>query len=100
MREMRSGAGAMAVELAGALLLATAVFDALGHAGVSFYLLVLAVPATAIAGLSHNRPSRALVLEPAQLQHVASEESVLTRRTRTFLPSSMHSPARPTTAGS
>jgi hypothetical protein len=51
MREMRSGAGAMAVELAGALLLATAVSDALGHAGVSFYLLVLAVPVTAIAGL-------------------------------------------------
>jgi cobalamin synthase len=51
MRETRSGAGAMAVELAGALLLATAVSDALGHAGASFYLLVLAVPVTAIAGL-------------------------------------------------
>jgi hypothetical protein len=51
MRETRSGAGAMAVELAGALLLVTAVFDALGQAAASFYLLVLAVPVTAIAGL-------------------------------------------------
>jgi hypothetical protein len=51
MRETRSGAGAMAVELAGALLLATAVSDALGQAAASFYLLVLAVPVTAIAGL-------------------------------------------------
>lgn len=51
MRETRSGAGAMAVEVAGALLLATAVSDALGHAAASFYLLVLAVPVTAIAGL-------------------------------------------------
>jgi hypothetical protein len=51
MREIRSGAGAMAVEAAGALLLATAVSDALGHASASFYLLVLAVPVTAIAGL-------------------------------------------------
>jgi hypothetical protein len=41
----------MAVELAGALLLVTAVSDALGLAAVSFYLLVLAVPVTAIAGL-------------------------------------------------
>ena len=32
--------------------------------------------ADAIAGLTHNRPSRALVLEPAPLQHVASDESV------------------------
>lgn len=51
MRESRSGAGAMAVELAGALLLVTAVSDALGQAAASFYLLVLAVPVTAIAGL-------------------------------------------------
>ena len=51
MRETRSGAGAMAVELAGALLLVTAVSDALGQAAASFYLLVLAVPVTAIAGL-------------------------------------------------
>ena len=51
MWESRSGAGAMAVELAGALLLVTAVSDALGLAAVSFYLLVLAVPVTAIAGL-------------------------------------------------
>ena len=41
----------MAVELAGALLLAVAVSDALGHAAASFYLLVLAVPVTAVAGL-------------------------------------------------
>jgi hypothetical protein len=41
----------MAVELAGALLLVTAVSDALGQAAASFYLLVLAVPVTAIAGL-------------------------------------------------
>jgi hypothetical protein len=41
----------MAVELAALLLLATAASDALGLAGVSFYLLVLAVPLTAIAGL-------------------------------------------------
>ncbi len=51
MWETRSGAGAMAVELAGALLLAVAVSDALGHAAASFYLLVLGVPVTAIAGL-------------------------------------------------
>ena len=51
MWETRSGAGAMAVELAGALLLGTAVSDALGLAAVSFYLLVLGVPVTAIAGL-------------------------------------------------
>lgn len=41
----------MAVELAGGLLLATAVSDALGFAAFSFYLLVLGVPVTAIAGL-------------------------------------------------
>lgn len=40
-----------AVELAGALLAATAVSDAFGSAGVSFYLLVVAVPVTAVAGL-------------------------------------------------
>ena|ERR687892_1719684 len=51
MWESRSGAGAMAVELAGALLLVTAVSDARGLAAVSFYLLVLGVPVTAIAGL-------------------------------------------------
>lgn len=51
MRESRSGADAMAVELAGVLLLATAVSDALGLAGVSFYLLVAGVPLTAVAGL-------------------------------------------------
>ncbi len=41
----------MAVELAAGLLLATAVSDALGLAGVSFYLLVIGVPLTAVAGL-------------------------------------------------
>jgi hypothetical protein len=51
MWERRTGAGAMAVEIAGALLLATAASDALGLAAASFYLLVLAVPVTAIAGL-------------------------------------------------
>jgi hypothetical protein len=51
MWQTRSGAGAMAVELAGALLLAVAVSDALGHAAASFYLLVLGVPLTAAAGL-------------------------------------------------
>jgi hypothetical protein len=51
MWETRSGAGAMAVELAGAILLGTAVSDALGLAAASFYLLVLGVPVTAIAGL-------------------------------------------------
>ena len=51
MWESRSGADAMAVELAGALLLVTAVTDALGLAAASFYLLVLGVPVTAIAGL-------------------------------------------------
>jgi hypothetical protein len=51
MLHARSGAGAMAVELAGTLLLAVAVSDALGLAAASFYLLVLAVPVTAAAGL-------------------------------------------------
>ena len=41
----------MAVELAAALLLATAVSDALGFAGASFYLLLAGVPLTAGAGL-------------------------------------------------
>jgi hypothetical protein len=41
----------MAVELAAALLLATAASDALGFAGASFYLLVAGVPLTAGAGL-------------------------------------------------
>ncbi len=51
MWETRSGAGAVAVELAGALLLAVAVADALGQSSASFYLLVLGVPVTAAAGL-------------------------------------------------
>ena len=51
MWQTRSGADAMAVELAGALLLAVAVSDALGLAAASFYLLVLGVPVTAAAGL-------------------------------------------------
>jgi hypothetical protein len=51
MLQTRSGAGAMAVELAGALVLAVAVSDALGLAAASFYLLVLAVPVTAVAAL-------------------------------------------------
>jgi hypothetical protein len=41
----------MAVELAAALLLATAISDALGYPGASFYLLVAGVPLTAAAGL-------------------------------------------------
>jgi hypothetical protein len=41
----------MAVELAAGLLLATAVSDAFGFAEASFYLLVVGVPLTAIAGL-------------------------------------------------
>lgn len=41
----------MAVELAAGILLATAVSDALGFAGLSFYLLVVGVPLTATAGL-------------------------------------------------
>lgn len=51
MWQTRSGAGATAVELAGALLLSVAVSDALGHAAASFYLLLLAVPVTAAAAL-------------------------------------------------
>ncbi|MGH3012261.1 MAG: hypothetical protein ACRDMY_10575 [Gaiellaceae bacterium] len=52
MGQTRSGAGAMAVEIAGALLLAVAVADALGHAAASFYLLVVGVPLTAATGLT------------------------------------------------
>jgi hypothetical protein len=51
MWESRTGASAMAVELAAVLILATAVSDAFGLASVSFYLLVLGVPITAAAGL-------------------------------------------------
>src|SRR5215216_3579930 len=51
MWQTRTGASAMAVELAAALLLATAISDALGFAGASFYLLVAGVPLTAGAGL-------------------------------------------------
>jgi hypothetical protein len=51
MWQTRTGASAMAVELAAALLLATAASDALGFAGASFYLLVAGVPLTAGAGL-------------------------------------------------
>jgi hypothetical protein len=51
MWQTRTGASAMAVELAAALLLATALSDALGFAGASFYLLVAGVPLTAAAGL-------------------------------------------------
>jgi hypothetical protein len=51
MWQTRTGATAMAVEIAAALLLATAVSDALGFAGASFYLLVAGVPVTAVAGL-------------------------------------------------
>ena len=51
MWQSRTGASAMAVELAALLLLATAVSDALGFASASFYLLVLGVPITAAAGL-------------------------------------------------
>ena len=40
-----------AVEVASALLLATAVTDALGYPGASFYLLVAGVPVAALAGL-------------------------------------------------
>ena len=51
MWQSRTGASAMAVELAAVLILATAVSDAFGFASVSFYLLVLGVPITATAGL-------------------------------------------------
>src|SRR3989441_3744360 len=46
-----SAATATAVQVAATLLVATAVSDALGHAGASFYLLVAGVPLTAAAGL-------------------------------------------------
>lgn len=49
--QARTGASAMAVELAAALLLATAAADALGLAAASFYLLIIGVPLTAVAGL-------------------------------------------------
>jgi hypothetical protein len=49
--QTRTGASAAAVELAAGLLLATAVSDALGHPSISFYLLVIGVPVTAVAGL-------------------------------------------------
>jgi hypothetical protein len=51
MWQTRTGASAMAVELAACLILATAVSDAFGFASASFYLLVLGVPITAAAGL-------------------------------------------------
>ena len=51
MWQSRTGASAMAVELAAVLILATAVSDAFGFALASFYLLVLGVPITAAAGL-------------------------------------------------
>jgi hypothetical protein len=51
MWQTRTGASAMAVELAAAVILATAFSDALGFASASFYLLVLGVPVTAAAGL-------------------------------------------------
>jgi hypothetical protein len=51
MWQTRTGASAMAVELAAAVLLATAISDALGFVSASFYLLVAGVPLTAGAGL-------------------------------------------------
>lgn len=51
MWQTRTGASAMAVELAALLLLVTAVSDALGFAAASFYLLVAGVPLSAAAGL-------------------------------------------------
>jgi hypothetical protein len=51
MWQTRTGASAMAVELAAALFLATAISDAFSFAGASFYLLVAGVPLTAAAGL-------------------------------------------------
>jgi hypothetical protein len=51
MWDSRTGASAMAVELAAGLILATAVSDGLGFATLSFYLLVAGVPVTAAAGL-------------------------------------------------
>jgi hypothetical protein len=51
MWQTRTGASALAVELAAAVFLATAISDALGLASASFYLLVAGVPLTAGAGL-------------------------------------------------
>jgi uncharacterized membrane protein len=51
MWQTRTGASAVAVELAAALFLAVAVSDSLGFAAASFYLLVAGVPLTAGAGL-------------------------------------------------
>jgi hypothetical protein len=51
MWQSRTGASAMAVELAAVIMLATALSDAFGFASASFYLLVLGVPITAAAGL-------------------------------------------------
>jgi hypothetical protein len=51
MWQTRTGASAMAVELAAAVLLATAISDALGFVSASFYFLVAGVPLTAGAGL-------------------------------------------------
>jgi hypothetical protein len=51
MWESRTGASAMAVELAAGLIILTAISDAFGLASASFYLLVAAVPVTAAAGL-------------------------------------------------
>ena len=51
MWQSRTGASAMAVELAAVLMLVTALSDACGFASASFYLLVLGVPITAAAGL-------------------------------------------------
>jgi hypothetical protein len=51
MWQSRTGASAMAVELAAALILVTAISDAFGLASLSFYLLVVGVPVTAAAGL-------------------------------------------------
>jgi hypothetical protein len=51
MWQSRTGASAMAVELAAALILVTAISDAFGFASLSFYLLVAGVPVTAAAGL-------------------------------------------------
>jgi hypothetical protein len=51
MWQTRAGASALAVQLAAALLFATAVSDALGFQSASFYLLVAGVPLTAAAGL-------------------------------------------------
>ena len=51
MWESRTGASAMAVELAAGLIVLTAISDAFGLASLSFYLLVVGVPVTAAAGL-------------------------------------------------